>query len=59
MGEKQRYLPDSSTQQVEVPEPHTPASTPEVVFGMDQEILSQDLFPLEEENFETHIPQNQ
>lgn len=54
MGEKQRYLPDSSTQQVEE-EPHTPASTPEVVFGMDQEILSKDLFPLEPDSFEVQL----
>ncbi len=56
MSEKQRYLPDSTTQQVEEPEPHTPASTPEVVFGMDQEILTRDLFPLEEDSFEVRLP---
>ena len=42
--------------QVEEPEPHTPASTPEVVFGMDQEILTRDLFPLEEDSFEVRLP---
>lgn len=57
MKEKNRYLPDGTTQQVDVPEPHGPATTPEVVFGMDMEILNQDMFPLEQEDedFSTRI----